>query len=142
MSSINALLPINTSGLTNIPRDIPVDEPRRGPSRDVAYPTARLREAENNQLTDGPISADTNDRLLPPEEAMNATLPQVSSHLDQALLAFAAGQTDQACARLEEAAGLLDNLIAAIVPAAVNESTTTVNEPTAAEAPRAMAAAA
>jgi hypothetical protein len=133
MSSLHALLPINTSALDSIPRDIAVDGSCRGPSSDIARPTAGLPEVDH--LKNSTIAADTTDRVLLPEEAMNATLPQVSSHLDGALLAFAAGQTDQACARLEEAAGLLDTLIAAVIP-------TTTNEPTTAEAPRAMAAAA
>jgi hypothetical protein len=135
MNSFNALLPINTSGLEGIPRDIAVDGACRSPSSNVARPTAELPEAEADHLRNSSITADSIDRVLLPEEAMNATLPQVSSYLDGALLALVAGQTDQACARLEEAAGLLDNLIAAVIPAATNE-------PTMAEAPRAMAAAA
>jgi hypothetical protein len=52
---------------------------------------------------------------------MEAQLEQVGSCLDEASRSLTAGQMEQTCAHLAQAVSILDTLIAAVIPTAVDE---------------------
>jgi hypothetical protein len=65
---------------------------------------------------------------------MNFELEQVAHLLDEAFTSMSVGQVELACTNLDQAAGILDTLTAALIP-------NTPVEPEQVEEPRAMALA-
>jgi hypothetical protein len=88
------------------------------------------------EISSSDTAAEAADRVLGPEESISVTLTRVSSFLEQAFAAFGACQDEQGCIHLEEAANLLEILVAAVVPNAGKPAAQKVEE----EAPQSMAA--
>jgi hypothetical protein len=88
------------------------------------------------EISSSDTAAQAADRVLGPEESISVTLTRVSSFLEQALAAFGADQGEQGCVHLEEAANLLEILVAAVVPNAGKPAAAKIEE----EAPQSMAA--